>query len=68
MGTGWYPPWPTVSRAFALYLPGQVGARQAHAIHVLSITRAGVARVVDFHDPGLFPVFGLSTTIDKEDA
>jgi len=41
--------------AFALYAGGV-----PHAIHVLTVTKDGIAAVVAFHDPGLFEAFGLS--------
>ena len=43
--------------AFALY-----AGDEPHAIHVLEVTREGIAGVVAFHDPKLFAAFGLPTT------
>jgi RNA polymerase sigma-70 factor (ECF subfamily) len=45
--------------AFAAYLREPDGAHHAHAITVLTLTGSGVARIVSFNDPGLFPAFGL---------
>jgi RNA polymerase sigma-70 factor, ECF subfamily len=39
---------------FACYLHGQ-----AHAIQVLTVTGAGIAHIVTFQEPALFPAFGL---------
>jgi RNA polymerase sigma-70 factor (ECF subfamily) len=50
--------------AFATYLRGPDGGYHAHAIQVLTVTAAGVARVVAFLDPSLFALFGLPTTHD----
>jgi len=35
------------------------GGYQAHALTVLTVTAAGIARIDTFLDPGLFPRFGL---------
>ena len=48
--------------AFAVYARGRDGSLQPHAMHVLALTTAGVARVVAFHGAGLFPLFGLGST------
>src|SRR5215831_5580030 len=45
--------------AFAVYRRGSGGAYLAHALQVLTVTAAGLARIVAFTDPGLFTVFGL---------
>jgi RNA polymerase sigma-70 factor (ECF subfamily) len=45
--------------AFALYVRGHDGVRRAVAVQVLTLTASGIARVVAFHDPGLFTRFGL---------
>jgi RNA polymerase sigma-70 factor (ECF subfamily) len=45
--------------AIATYLPGGDGVLHAHAIQVLTITPAGIARIVAFMDPRLFGTFGL---------
>ena len=50
--------------AFAAYLRGPDGAYHAHAIQVLTVTAAGIERVVVFLDPGLFGTFGLPATHD----
>jgi RNA polymerase sigma-70 factor (ECF subfamily) len=39
---------------FACYLRGH-----AHAIQVFTVTDAGIAHIVTFQQPGLFPAFGL---------
>jgi RNA polymerase sigma-70 factor, ECF subfamily len=45
--------------AFAAYQRGPDGGYRAHAVLVLTLTPAGIARIVIFLDPGLFGVFGL---------
>ena len=45
--------------AAAAYLRGGDGAYQAYGIVVLTVTSAGIARIVVFGDPGLFAAFGL---------
>ena len=45
--------------AFAVYRRGRDGAYEAHAVQVLTVTAAGVARLVIFLDPALFRAFGL---------
>jgi RNA polymerase sigma-70 factor (TIGR02960 family) len=45
--------------AFAVYARGHDGAHQPHALHLLTITPKGISRIVAFHGPGLFPLFGL---------
>src|SRR6185437_15658041 len=45
--------------AFAAYRRGRDGAYEAHAVQVLTVTAAGVARLVVFLDPALFRAFGL---------
>ena len=45
--------------AFAVYERGPDGTFRAHAIQVLTVTATGIARIVAFADPGLFPAFGL---------
>jgi RNA polymerase sigma-70 factor (ECF subfamily) len=45
--------------AFAVYRLEPGGAYQAHAILVLTVAAAGIARIVAFQDLGLFTVFGL---------
>jgi RNA polymerase sigma-70 factor (ECF subfamily) len=45
--------------AAAAYLRGGDGAYQAYAIVVLTVTSTGIARIVVFASPGLFPAFGL---------
>ncbi|TCC45069.1 sigma-70 family RNA polymerase sigma factor [Kribbella capetownensis] len=46
--------------AFALYIRGHDGRYHAHSIKVLTLTKAGIAAVLAFHQPALFPAFGLS--------
>jgi RNA polymerase sigma-70 factor (ECF subfamily) len=45
--------------AFALYLLDRDGTCRAHAVHLLTVTARGIAKVVAFHDPELFVTFGL---------
>jgi len=45
--------------ALAAYLRGPDGVYQAHAVQVLTLSAARIARIVAFQDPGLFPAFGL---------
>ena len=44
---------------FAFYLLGRDGHHHAHAVHVLTVADAGVAHIVSFNQPELFPAFGL---------
>jgi RNA polymerase sigma-70 factor, ECF subfamily len=44
---------------FACYLLGRDGRHHAHAVQVLTITDAGIAHIVTFQQPWLFPAFGL---------
>ena len=45
--------------AFAWYVRGRDRIFHAHSIQVLTLTKAGVAAVLDFHRPDLFAAFGL---------
>ena len=45
--------------AFALYIRGTDDLYHAHSIKVLTLTKAGIAAVLAFHQPVLFPAFGL---------
>jgi RNA polymerase sigma-70 factor, ECF subfamily len=45
--------------AFAWYVRGRDGTFHAHSIQVLTVTKAGVAAVMDFHRADLFAGFGL---------
>jgi RNA polymerase sigma-70 factor (ECF subfamily) len=45
--------------AFAVYVRGRDGARQPHALHVLTITAEGVGRIVAFHGSRFFSLFRL---------
>ncbi|HEY4568425.1 MAG TPA: sigma-70 family RNA polymerase sigma factor [Kribbella sp.] len=45
--------------ALALYIRGADGQYHAHSIKVLTLTKAGVNAVMGFHQPALFPAFGL---------
>ena len=45
--------------AFAAYERGPDGVYRAHAVMVLTLTPAGIARMFFFLDPGLFEAFGL---------
>jgi RNA polymerase sigma-70 factor, ECF subfamily len=44
---------------FAGYLRGPDGLHHAHAVQVLTIGAAGIARIVSFNQPELFGAFGL---------
>ncbi|MFC5002198.1 sigma-70 family RNA polymerase sigma factor [Dactylosporangium cerinum] len=52
--------------AFAWYVRGRDRAFHAHSIQVLTLTKAGVAAVLDVHRPDLFAAFGLP--IDRGEA
>ncbi|HET6987634.1 MAG TPA: RNA polymerase subunit sigma-70, partial [Kribbella sp.] len=45
--------------AFALYIRGDDKLFHAHSVKVLTLTKAGIASVLGFHQPALFPAFGL---------
>jgi RNA polymerase sigma-70 factor (ECF subfamily) len=45
--------------AFGMYRRADDGVHRALQIQVLSVTGAGITRVVSFCDPDLFPIFGL---------
>jgi RNA polymerase sigma-70 factor (ECF subfamily) len=45
--------------AAAAYRRGAHGAYEAYAIVVLTVNTTGIARIVVFGDPGLFPTFGV---------
>jgi RNA polymerase sigma-70 factor (ECF subfamily) len=45
--------------AFAVNERGGDGGFRAHAVQVLTVTPAGIARIVSFVTPGLFAAFGL---------
>jgi RNA polymerase sigma-70 factor (ECF subfamily) len=45
--------------AFALYIRGRDGQYHAHSIKVLTLSKAGISAVLAFHQPTLFPAFGL---------
>lgn len=45
--------------ALAVYARSATGEHRAHSIQVLTLATDGVARVVAFHDPELFALFGL---------
>lgn len=49
--------------AFALYVPDHGGTGRAHALHVLTVTAGGIAKVVAFHSPELFATFGLPLSL-----
>jgi RNA polymerase sigma-70 factor, ECF subfamily len=49
--------------ALAAYLRGGDGVHRAHGIQVLTLTAAGVSRVVSFNDPGLAGRFGLPAAL-----
>jgi RNA polymerase sigma-70 factor (ECF subfamily) len=45
--------------AFAVYGRDEHGVYQAHALQVLTLDGSGIARIVAFASPRLFPSFGL---------
>ena len=45
--------------AFALYIRGEDALYHAHSVKVLTLTKAGISAVLSFHQPALFPAFGL---------
>jgi RNA polymerase sigma-70 factor (ECF subfamily) len=45
--------------AFAMYTRGRDGGFHGHSLQVLTLTKAGVASVLSFHQPALFPAFGF---------
>jgi RNA polymerase sigma-70 factor (TIGR02960 family) len=49
--------------AFAFYEPDAAGGYRPHALHVLTLTEAGISRIVSFHEPELFPLFGLPPVV-----
>jgi RNA polymerase sigma-70 factor (ECF subfamily) len=48
---------------YAVYEREADGTFRAHAIQVLTVTATGIARIVAFADPDLFPLFGLPLTM-----
>jgi RNA polymerase sigma-70 factor, ECF subfamily len=59
---GWFQLIPTAANgqpALGTYLRDDDGVYRAHSICVLTIAASRIARVTAFHEPGLFPVFGL---------
>jgi RNA polymerase sigma-70 factor (ECF subfamily) len=49
--------------AFAVYQRDEDGTYRAHAVQVLTVTRAGLAGVVSFNDGSLLAMFGLPPTL-----
>jgi len=47
--------------AFAFYARHAEGGSRPHALHVLTLTKAGISGIVSFQDPKLFPLFGPAT-------
>ncbi|TDW24523.1 sigma-70 family RNA polymerase sigma factor [Kribbella kalugense] len=45
--------------AYALYIRGTDDQYHAHSIKVLTLTSKGISAVLAFHQPALFPAFGL---------
>jgi RNA polymerase sigma-70 factor (ECF subfamily) len=45
--------------AFALYIRGHDGGYHAFSLQVLTLAPAGISAVLAFHQPSLFPAFGL---------
>ncbi|MFD1545272.1 sigma-70 family RNA polymerase sigma factor [Nonomuraea guangzhouensis] len=52
--------------AFGSYTRDRDGVYKAHAIQVLTVSAVGIARIVAFLDPGLFPLCGLPPTAAAE--
>jgi RNA polymerase sigma-70 factor, ECF subfamily len=50
--------------AVAVYQRGDDGGYHAHAVHVLTITETGIARIIVFLNPGLLTKFGLPLAQD----
>ena len=51
--------------ALAMYTSDDRGPFRAHGIHLLEQSAGSITRVVVFLDPGLFPAFGLTTTLPQ---
>jgi RNA polymerase sigma-70 factor, ECF subfamily len=51
--------------AFGIYLRGHSHLHRAHALQVLTLTPAGVARIDMFHDPNLCAAFGLPASLPR---
>jgi RNA polymerase sigma-70 factor (ECF subfamily) len=49
--------------ALALYARSTAGIYRAHAVQTLTVTTTGISRIAHFHNPDLFPLFGLSRSI-----
>jgi RNA polymerase sigma-70 factor (TIGR02960 family) len=49
--------------ALAVYGRDHDGVYRPHALHVLTLTRAGINRVIAFQDAELFPRFGLAPAL-----
>ncbi|WP_202866647.1 hypothetical protein [Kribbella voronezhensis] len=49
--------------AVAVYSRGQDGTYQPHAVQVITMTARAISRIVSFNDAGLFPAFGLPTSL-----
>jgi RNA polymerase sigma-70 factor (ECF subfamily) len=45
--------------AFAMYIRGADGQFHAHSVKVLTLSKGAVEAVLAFHQPALFPAFGL---------
>ncbi|HWD81814.1 MAG TPA: sigma-70 family RNA polymerase sigma factor [Kribbella sp.] len=45
--------------AFAMYIRGTDGQFHAHSVKVLTLSKGAVEAVLAFHQPALFPAFGL---------
>jgi RNA polymerase sigma-70 factor, ECF subfamily len=54
--------------AFAGYTRGDDGSYHAHEVLVPTVTRTGIARIVVFLNPELFPMFGLPYDYGSPDA
>ncbi|HZX03275.1 sigma-70 family RNA polymerase sigma factor [Kribbella sp.] len=45
--------------AFAMYIRGTDGQFHAHSVKVLTLTKNAISAVLAFHQPAVFPAFGL---------
>ncbi len=54
--------------AVAAYLRGDDGVHRAHSVQVLTITGSGIARIVAFVEPSLFPTFDLPVAVPATSA
>lgn len=53
--------------AYGGYLRDEFGNYHAQSLKVLTVTAAGISRVVAYHDPSLFALFDLPATFSQRD-